>query len=45
MIVEMQIHSKPQTILKQLLGHCVLNKKPKNMTSVNNSSYNPIMEA
>jgi hypothetical protein len=45
MIVEMQIHSKPQTILKQLLGHCVLSKKLKNISSVNNSSYNPIMEA
>lgn len=45
MIVEMQIHSKPQTILKQLLCQYVLSKKQKNISSVNNSSYNPIMEA
>ena len=45
MIVEMQIHSKPQNILKELLGQSVLRKKLKNISSVNNSSYNPIMEA
>ena len=45
MIVEMQIHSKPQNILKQLLGQSVLRKKLKNISSVNNSSYNTIMEA
>ena len=32
---------KPQTILKHLLGHCVLSKK---ISSVNNSSYNPIID-
>ena len=40
----MQIHSKPQTIIKQLLGHAI-RKKQRNISSVNNSSYNPIMEA
>lgn len=45
MIVEMQIHSKPQTILKQLLGHYDLIKNQKNVNSVNNTSYNPILGA
>ena len=45
MIVEMQIHSKPQTILKQLLGHYDLIKTRKNLNSVNNSSYNPMIGA
>ena len=45
MIVEMQIHSKPQTILKQLLGHYDLIKNQKNISSVNNTSYNPILGA
>ncbi len=45
MIIEMQIHSKPQNILKQLLDQYDLIKKQRNISSVNNSSYNPIMEA
>lgn len=45
MILEMQIYSKPQNILKQLLDQYDLIKKQKNISSVNNSPYNPIMEA
>lgn len=45
MIIEIEIHSKPQTVMNQLLGNYVLSKKLKNISSANNSSYNPIIGA
>ena len=44
MIVDIQIHSKPQAILKHLLfGRYDFNtKKQRILKSVNNSNYNPI---
>lgn len=46
MIVDVEkVHSKPQVILKQLLGQHVLSKKQRIVSSVNNSFYNPIQGA